>query len=70
MVWVVIARVESGVLGLFGLQGSNLLESSLLLVSLEMSVTVLMSYCLSSPVSGVVVSLSITNSSSSHLSGS
>ena len=54
---VVVARVKSGVLGFFGLRGSNLLESCLL-VSLGMNVTVLMSSLLSSAVSKVLVSLS------------
>ena len=66
---VVVARVKSGGLGFFGLQGSNLLESSLL-VSLGISVTVLLPSLSSSTVIGVSVSLRMMDSSSSCLSGS
>ena len=58
---------KSRVLGLFGLRGSNLLESSLL-ESLGLSVTVLISSRLSIAISGVLVSLNMMSSSLSLLS--
>ena len=64
-----VTRVKSGMLGLVGLRGSNLVEPSLL-ESLGMSVTVLMSSRLPNAMSGVLVSLSKMSSSPSCLSGS
>ena len=63
---VVVARCKSG---FFGLRGSNFLGSRLL-VSLGTSVTDGMSSLSTSAVPRVSVSLSMMDSSSSHLSGS
>ena len=63
-----VVEVQSGMLGLFGLRGSNLLELSLV-ESLGISVTVLMSPRLSIAVFGVSVSLSMMSLSLPRLSG-